>query len=64
MIHIDDLKLTHFSRVVHRNTGNRQQGHSTGIGYDLVHDAINDATSVEHRAKSGGVELDLEGPLD
>jgi hypothetical protein len=29
---------------VHRITGNRQQGHFTGVGYERIHVAIDDAT--------------------
>ena len=44
LIHIDVKKLARFRKVGHRITGNRQQGRSTGVGYDRVHVAIDDAT--------------------
>jgi hypothetical protein len=34
--------------VDHRITGNRQQGRSTGVGYDRVHVAIDDATRLPY----------------
>jgi len=34
LIHIDFKKLACLPRVGHRNIGNRQQGRSTGAGYD------------------------------
>jgi len=37
LIHIDVKKLALFPKVGHRITGNRQQGRSTGVGYDRVH---------------------------
>ena len=37
LIHIDGKKLARFREVGHRITGNRQQGRSTGVGYDRVH---------------------------
>jgi len=44
LIHIDVKKLARFRKVVHRITGNRQQGHSTGVGYERIHVAIDDST--------------------
>jgi hypothetical protein len=44
LIHIDVKKLARFRRVGHRITGSRQQGRSTGVGYDRVRVAIDDAT--------------------
>jgi len=44
LIHIDVKKLARFHRVGHRITGNRQRGRSSGVGYDRVHVAIDDAT--------------------
>ncbi len=43
LIRIDVKKLARFHKVGHRITGNRQQGRSTGVGYDRVHVAIDDA---------------------
>jgi hypothetical protein len=48
LIHIDVKKLARFRRVGHRITGNRQQGRSTGVGYDRVHVAIDDATRLAY----------------
>lgn len=48
LIHIDVKKLARFRRIGHRITGNRQQGRSTGVGYDLVHVAIDDATRLAY----------------
>ena len=48
LIHIDVKKLARFRRVGHRITGNRQQGRSTGAGYDRVHVAIDDATRLAY----------------
>jgi transposase len=48
LIHIDVKKLARFRKVGHRITGNRQQGRSTGVGYDRVHVAIDDATRVAY----------------
>jgi transposase InsO family protein len=44
LIHIDVKKLARFRRVGHRITGNRQQRRSSGVGYERVHMAIDDAT--------------------
>jgi len=44
VIHIDVKRLARFRRIGHRITGNRQQGRSTGVGYDPDHMAIDDAT--------------------
>jgi transposase InsO family protein len=44
LIHIDVKKLARFREVGHRITGNRQQGRSSGVGYDRVHVAIDDVT--------------------
>ena len=48
LIHIDVKKLARFRKVGHRITGNRQQGRSTGVGYDRVHVAIDDATRLAY----------------
>jgi len=48
LIHIDVKKLARFRQVGHRITGNRQQGRSTGVGYDQVHVAIDVATQVAY----------------
>jgi len=48
LIHIDVKKLARFRQVGHRITGNRQQGRSTGVGYDRVHVAIDDATRLAY----------------
>jgi len=48
LILIDVKKLARFRRVGHRITGNRQQGRSTGVGYDRVHVAIDDATRLAY----------------
>jgi transposase InsO family protein len=48
LIHIDVKKLARFHKVGHRITGNRQQGRSTGVGYDRVHVAIDDATRLAY----------------
>lgn len=48
LIHIDVKKLARFRKVGHRITGNRQQGRSAGVGYDRVHDAIDDATRLAY----------------
>jgi transposase InsO family protein len=48
LIHIDVKKLARFRKVGQRITGNRQQGRSTGVGYDRVHVAIDDATRVAY----------------
>lgn len=37
LIHIDITSLARFCRVRHRNTGDRQQGRSYGVGHDKVH---------------------------
>jgi transposase InsO family protein len=44
LIHIDVKKLARFRMVGHRITGNRQQGRSSGVGYDRVHVASDDVT--------------------
>ncbi len=43
LIQADVKKLARFRKVGHRITGNHQQGSSTGVGYDRVHVAIDDA---------------------
>jgi len=48
LIHIDVQKLARFRKIGHRITGNRQQGRSTGVGYDCVHVAIDDANRVAY----------------
>ena len=48
LINIDVKKLARFRRVGHRITGNRHQGRSAGVGYDQVHDAIDDATRLAY----------------
>jgi transposase InsO family protein len=44
LIHIDVKKLARIRQVGQRITGNRPQGRSTGVGYERVHVAIDDAT--------------------
>jgi hypothetical protein len=44
LIQIDVKKLVRCRKVEHRISGNRQQGRSTGVGYDRVQVGINDAT--------------------
>jgi hypothetical protein len=44
LIHIDIKPLTQFGKAGHRITSDRQQGRSTGVGYDKVHVAVDDAT--------------------
>lgn len=44
LIHIDVKKMARFRKVVNLITGNRQQGHGAGVGYDRVHLAIHEAT--------------------
>ncbi len=48
LIHIDVKKLACFRKVGHSISGNRQQGRSTGVGYDRVHVAIDDATRLAY----------------
>jgi transposase len=48
LIHIDVKKLAHFRKDGRRITGNRQQGHSAGGGYDRVRVAIDDATRLTY----------------
>jgi len=48
LIHIDIKSLARFRKVGHRITGDRQQGRSTGVGYDKVHVAIDDATRLAY----------------
>jgi hypothetical protein len=43
LIHIDVKTLARFRKVEHRITGNRQQGRCTGVDYDKVHVAIDNA---------------------
>jgi len=43
LIHIDVKTSARLCKAGHRITGNRQQGRSTGVGYDRVHVAIDDA---------------------
>jgi len=40
--------LARFRKVGRRITGNRQQGRSAGVGYDLVHVAIDDVTRLAY----------------
>ena len=58
-VHIDVKKLARFRKVGHRITGNRQQGCSTGVVYDRVHVAIDDAT----RLACGRFLLMISKPL-
>jgi hypothetical protein len=44
LIHTDVKTLARFRKVGNRITGNRQQGRSTGVGYDKVQVAVDDAT--------------------
>jgi len=44
LIRINVKKLARFREVGHRITGNRQQGRSTGVGYERVHVTIHEAT--------------------
>jgi transposase len=48
LIHIDIKSLARFRKVGHRITGDRQQGRSTGVGYDKVHVAVDDATRLAY----------------
>lgn len=48
LIHIDVKKLDRFRKVGHRFTDNWQQGRSTGVGYDRVHVAIDEATRLAY----------------
>ncbi len=48
LIHRDFKKLARFRKVGQRLTGNRQQGHTAGAGYDRVHVAIDDATRLAY----------------
>jgi len=56
LIHTDVKKLARhcfaegfaYRKVGHRITGNRQRGRSTGVGYDRVHVAIDDATRLAY----------------
>ena len=48
LIHIDIMSLARFRKVGHRITGDRQQGRSTGVGYDKVHVAVDDATRLAY----------------
>jgi hypothetical protein len=46
MIHVDTKQLARFERVGHHITGDRRKGCSRGSGYEKVHVAIGDATSL------------------
>jgi transposase len=48
LIHIDIKSLARFRKVGHRITGDRQRGRSTGVGYDRIHVAIDDATRLAY----------------
>lgn len=48
LIHIDVQKLVSFRRVGRRITGNRQKGCSPGVGDELVHVAIDNATRLAY----------------
>ena len=48
LLHIDVKKLARYRKVGHRITGNRQQGRSTGVGYDRIHVAIDDTTRLAY----------------
>jgi len=48
LFHIDIKSLERFRKVGDRITGDRQQGHSYGVGYDKVHVALDDATKLAY----------------
>jgi len=48
LIHIDIKTLARYRKVGHCITGDRQQGRSTGVGYDEVHVAVDDATRLAY----------------
>jgi len=48
LVHINVKMLVRFRKVEHRIAGNRQQGLSTGVGYDLIHVAIDDTTRLAY----------------
>jgi len=48
LIHIDVKSLARVRQVGHRITGDRQQGRSYGVGYDMVHVAVDDATRLAY----------------
>lgn len=47
LLHLDVKKLARFRRIGHRITGDRR-GQNTGIGYDAVHIAIDDASRLAY----------------
>jgi hypothetical protein len=47
-IRIDIKSLARFRKVGHRITGDRQQGRSTGVGYEKGHAAVDDATRLAY----------------
>jgi len=48
LIHIDIKSLARFRKVGHRITGDRQQGRSTGVGYEKAHVDVDDATRLTY----------------
>jgi transposase InsO family protein len=48
LIHIDINSFARFRKVGHRIIGDRQQGRSTGVGYDKAHVAFDDATRLAY----------------
>lgn len=51
LLHLDVKKLVRFRRVGHRITGDRR-GQSSGVGYDVVHVAIDDASRLAYTLRS------------
>jgi hypothetical protein len=47
LVHLDVKKLDRFDRVGHRITG-RRRGQSSGVGWDFVHVAVDDASRLAH----------------
>jgi transposase InsO family protein len=47
LVHLDVKKLVRFDRVGHRITGDRQ-GRSAGVGWDFVHVAVDDASTLAY----------------
>ncbi len=47
LLHLDVKKLARFDRVGHRITGNRR-GRSSGVGWDVVHVAVDDASRLAY----------------
>jgi hypothetical protein len=48
LIHVNVKTLARFRKVGHRITGDRQQGHSYGVGYDKIHVTVDDATRLAY----------------